>query len=76
LIYNLVFKIEDGTHVQLSDLLGGQGVDPDTGEALSFSQVDSTNTYTATVSLDDGRTVTYYVDAPSDPTVKVSRVAR
>ena len=51
----MTLKIEDGTNAQVSDLLNGLGVDSNTGESLSFSQVGYSNTYTATVSQSQNR---------------------
>ena len=74
--YSMTLKLDDGINAQASDLLAGQGVDPNTGDPITFSQVGSTNTYTATVSLCDGRSVTYTFDKPADAMVRVSRTVR
>ena len=66
-------KLEDGLNVRFSDLTSGNAMDPDTGRTVTLSQVGSTNTYRATVSRADGKTVTYFVDKPSGPIVTVSR---
>jgi hypothetical protein len=65
--------LEDGKNVQFSDLTNGNAVDPDTGNTVTLTQVGNTNTYKATVPRSDGKTVTYFVDKPTDPTVTVSR---
>ena len=64
--------LEDGKNVQFSDLTNGNAKDPDTGDTVTLTQVGSTNTYKATVSRTDGKTVTYFVDKPTDPVVTVS----
>jgi hypothetical protein len=69
----MAIRLQDGSNVQFSDLLNGNAIDPDTGNAVRLSQVGSTNTYTATVTRSDGKKIFYSVDKPADVTVTVSK---
>jgi hypothetical protein len=69
----MVIKIEDGSTLPVSVLLSNEVKDPQ-GNAITFSQVGSTNTYTATVALNDGsgRNQIFRFDKP-DSIAVVSR---
>jgi hypothetical protein len=72
----MAIKLEDGSNASVADLLTGQ-TQNHKGTTLTFSQVGSTNTYTATVALNDGsgRSEIFRFDKPTDPAsvVMVSR---
>jgi hypothetical protein len=70
----MVLIIEDGSMAPVSELLSSDVKDPK-GQAITFTQVGSTNTYTATVALNDGsgRNQLYRFDKPADPVAIVSR---
>jgi hypothetical protein len=72
----LAIKIEDGTVATIDQLLSGDAKTSN-GTAISSSQVGSTNTYTATVALNDGtgRNEIFRFDKPDNAytTVTVSR---
>jgi hypothetical protein len=69
----MAIKIEDGTTLSFAQATGGE-VLKDSNQTVTFSQVGSTNTYTATVALNDrtGRNQTFYFDKP-DTTVTIRR---
>jgi hypothetical protein len=69
-----MITIEDGSVVPFSALTGGEVIKDSKGQTVSFSQVGSTNTYTATVALNDGsgRNQIFRFDKP-DSTCIVSR---
>ena len=70
----MVLTLEDGTIATFSQLTGGEKLQDPKGQTITFSQVGSTNTYTATVALNDGsgRNEIYRFDKP-DTTVVVTR---
>lgn len=70
---DMALKIEDGSNVSVADLLNGQTQDHK-GTTLTFSQVGTTNTYTATVALNDGsgRNEIYRFDKPADLGIMVT----
>ena len=70
----MAITLEDGTVASFSQLTGGEKLQDSKGQTITFSQVGTTNTYTATVALNDGsgRTQTYRFDKP-DFNVVVSR---
>jgi hypothetical protein len=61
----MVLILEDGTNAPFAQLLSTDVKDPK-GQAITFTQVGSTNTYTATVALNDGtgRNQLYRFDKP------------
>jgi hypothetical protein len=69
----MTIKLADGLNIQFSELTNGHAIDPDTGGAVTLTQVGSSNTYSATVSRSDGKTITYFVDKPTDPVVTIRR---
>jgi hypothetical protein len=58
----MVIKLEDGTVATFSQLTGGEVLQDSKGQTVTFSQVGSTNTYTATVALNDGSGRNEYLD--------------
>jgi hypothetical protein len=50
----MAIVIEDGSVASFSQLTGSEVLKDSKGQTISFSQVGSTNTYTATVALNDG----------------------
>jgi hypothetical protein len=70
----MVIVIEDGTTVLFSQATGGEKLVDSKGQQITVSQVGSTNTYTATVALNDGsgRSQTFRFDKP-DVLVTFSR---
>jgi hypothetical protein len=70
----MAIKIEDGTTLSFSQATGGEVLKDSKNQTVTFSQVGSTNTYTATVALNDGtgRNQTFYFDKP-DTTVTIRR---
>jgi hypothetical protein len=69
----MAIKLEDGTQATVQQLLSGDAQDPK-GSAITFSQVGSSNTYTATVALNDGsgRNQIYSFDKPGDSGIVVT----
>ena len=68
----MTIVLGDGKNVQFSDLINGNAKDPETGDRVVLTQAGNTNTYKATVSRNDGKTITYFVDKPTDPAVTVA----
>jgi hypothetical protein len=66
--------IEDGTQVTFAQATGSEKLTDGKGNTITFSQVGSTNAYTATVALNDGsgRNQIFWFDKP-DTTVRISR---
>ena len=72
----MVLTLEDGTIATFSQLTGGEKLQDPKGQTITFSQVGSTNTYTATVALNDGsgRNQIYRFDKPDTPVVVTRKV--
>jgi hypothetical protein len=70
----MVLVLEEGFTATAGQLLGGEKLQDSKGQTITFSQVGSTNTYTATVPLNDGsgRNQIFRFDK-GDPVVVVSR---
>jgi hypothetical protein len=49
-----MITLEDGSVLSLQAVTGGEVLKDSKNQTVSFSQVGSTNTYTATVALNDG----------------------
>jgi hypothetical protein len=50
----MAITIDDGSVLTFNQLTGGEVLKDSKGQTITFSQVGSTNTYTATVALNDG----------------------
>jgi hypothetical protein len=70
----MTIVIEDGTHVTFAQATGSEKLTDGKGNQITFSQQGTTNTYTATVALNDGsgRNQIFRFDK-TDPTVVISR---
>jgi hypothetical protein len=59
-----MITLENGSVLSLQAVTGGEVLKDSKNQTVSFSQVGSTNTYTATVALNDGsgRNQTFRID--------------
>jgi hypothetical protein len=66
--------LDDGSQLTFAQATGGESLKDSKGQTITFAQVGTTNTYTATVPLNDGsgRNQIFRFDKP-DSNVIVSR---